>query len=60
MTCQLQNAMVEVVSFHEQHNHEFAYSPIKRKLRLTRHITHAQKAIAEMMLRSLKFQSNKL
>jgi len=47
MTCQLQNGMLEVVSFHEQHNHEFAYSPMKRKLRLTRHITHAQKAITD-------------
>jgi zinc finger SWIM domain-containing protein 3 len=47
MTCQLQNdGMLEVVSFHEQHNHEFAPSPMKHMLRSTRQITPAQKAVA--------------
>lgn len=47
MTCQLQkDGMLEVVSFHEQHNHEFAPSPMKDMLRSTRNITLAHKAIA--------------
>jgi hypothetical protein len=44
MTCQLKkDGMLEVVSFHEQHNHEFAPSPMKHMLRSTRQITLAQK-----------------
>ena len=47
MTCQLQkDGMLEVVSFHEQHNHEFAPSPMKHMLRSKRKISPAQKAIA--------------
>ncbi|XP_023929881.1 protein FAR1-RELATED SEQUENCE 5-like [Quercus suber] len=47
MTCQLQkDGMLEVVSFHEQHNHEFAPSPMKHMLRSKRKIAPAQKAIA--------------
>lgn len=39
MTCQLQkDGMLEVVSFHEQHNHEFAPSPMKYMLRSKRKI----------------------
>jgi zinc finger SWIM domain-containing protein 3 len=48
MTCQLQkDGMLEIVSFHEQHNHEFAPSPMKHMLRSKRRITPAQKAIAD-------------
>ncbi|XP_050259986.1 protein FAR1-RELATED SEQUENCE 5-like [Quercus robur] len=47
MTCQLQkDGMLEVVSFHEQLNHEFAPSPMKHMLRSKRKIAPAQKAIA--------------
>nr|XP_023876778.1 protein FAR1-RELATED SEQUENCE 5-like [Quercus suber] len=47
MTCQLQkDGMLEVVSFHEQHNHEFAPSLMKHMLRSKRKIAPAQKAIA--------------
>ena len=47
MTCQLQkDGMLEVVSFHEQHNHEFAPSPMKLMLRSKKKIAPAQKAIA--------------
>ena len=47
MTCQLQkDGMLEVVSFQEQHNHEFAPSPMKHMLRSKRKISPAQKAIA--------------
>jgi hypothetical protein len=36
ITCQLQNnGLLEVISFHEQHNHEFAHSPMKHILRLS-------------------------
>ena len=38
--------MLEVVSFHEQHNHEFAPSPMKHMLRSKKKIAPAQKAIA--------------
>ena len=42
MTCQLQkDGMLEVGSFHEQHNHEFAPSPMKHMLRSNRKITPA-------------------
>uniref|UniRef100_A0A2N9GWH9 SWIM-type domain-containing protein n=1 Tax=Fagus sylvatica TaxID=28930 RepID=A0A2N9GWH9_FAGSY len=48
MTCQLQkDGMLEVVSFHEQHNHEFAPSPMKHMLRSKRKISLAQKAIGD-------------
>ncbi|XP_065623147.1 protein FAR1-RELATED SEQUENCE 5-like [Quercus suber] len=48
MTCQLQkDGMLEVVSFHEQHNHEFAPSPMKHMLRSNRKITPAQQAFAD-------------
>ena len=48
MTCQLQKyGMLEVVSFHEQHNHEFASFPMKHMLRSNRKITAAQKAFAD-------------
>ena len=39
--------MLEVVSFHEQHNHEFAPSPMKHMLRSNRKITPAQQAFAD-------------
>ena len=48
MTCQLQkDGMLEVVSFHEQHNHEFASLPIKHMSRSKREIAPAQKAIVD-------------
>ncbi|KAK4594706.1 hypothetical protein RGQ29_018416 [Quercus rubra] len=48
MTCQLQkDGMLEVVSFHKQHNHEFAPSPMKHMLRSNRKITLAQQAFAD-------------
>ena len=48
MTCQLQkDGMLEVVSFHEQHNHELAPSPMKHMLRSNRKITLAQQAFAD-------------
>ncbi|XP_059461923.1 protein FAR1-RELATED SEQUENCE 5-like [Corylus avellana] len=48
MTCQIQtDGMLEVVSFHEQHNHESASSPMKHMLRSTRQITPAQKTISD-------------
>ena len=35
MTCQFQmDGMLEVVYFHEQHNHEFAYFPMKHMLKV--------------------------
>nr|XP_023897766.1 protein FAR1-RELATED SEQUENCE 5-like [Quercus suber] len=47
MTCQLQkDGMLEVVSFHEQHNHEFTPSPMKHMLRSKRKSAHTQKVIA--------------
>ena len=39
--------MLEIVSFREQHNHEFAHSPMKHMLRSKRRITPAQRAIAD-------------
>ncbi|KAK9993571.1 hypothetical protein SO802_023274 [Lithocarpus litseifolius] len=48
MTCQLQkDGKLEVVSFHEQHNHEFAPSPMKHMLRSNRKITPAQQAFGD-------------
>ena len=48
MTCHLQNdGMLEVVSFHEQHNHEFSSFPMKHMLRSNRKITTSQKAFAD-------------
>ena len=48
MTCQLQkDVMLEFVSFHEQHNHEFASSPMKHMLRSNRKVIVAQKAFAD-------------
>uniref|UniRef100_A0A2N9J0E1 FAR1 domain-containing protein n=1 Tax=Fagus sylvatica TaxID=28930 RepID=A0A2N9J0E1_FAGSY len=48
VTCQLQkDGMLEIVSFHEQHNHEFAPSPMKHMLRSKKKITLAQQAIAD-------------
>nr|XP_023918547.1 protein FAR1-RELATED SEQUENCE 5-like [Quercus suber] len=53
MTCHLQkDAMLHVVSFHDQRNHEFAPSPMKNMLRLKRKISYAQKAIANDAERS--------
>ena len=39
--------MLEVVSFHEQYNHEFAFSPMKHMLRSNRKIIPAQQAFAD-------------
>ena len=39
--------MLEVVSFHEQHNHGLASLPIKHMSRSKREIAPAQKAIAD-------------
>ena len=39
--------MLEVVSFHEQHNHELASLPIKHMSRSKREIAPAQKAIVD-------------
>ena len=48
MTCQLQkDGMLEVGSFHEQHNHEFAPSPMKHMLRSNRKITPAQQVFVD-------------
>nr|XP_023914115.1 protein FAR1-RELATED SEQUENCE 5-like [Quercus suber] len=53
MTCHLQkDGMLHVVSFHGQHNHEFAPSPMKHMLRSKRKISLAQKAIANDAERS--------
>ena len=53
MACHLQkDGMLHVVSFHGQHNHEFAPSPMKYMLRSKRKISSAQKAIANDAERS--------
>ncbi|XP_023893601.1 protein FAR1-RELATED SEQUENCE 5-like [Quercus suber] len=53
MTCHLhKDGMLHVVSFHGQHNHEFAPSPMKHMLRSKRKISSAQKAIANDAKRS--------
>ncbi|KAF3962827.1 hypothetical protein CMV_012711 [Castanea mollissima] len=46
MTCHLQKDGMLHVSFHGQHNHEFAPSPMKHMLRSKRKISSTQKAIA--------------
>ena len=53
MTYHLQkDGMLHVVSFHGQHDHEFALSPMKHMLRSKRKISSAQKAIANDAQRS--------